>query len=69
LTRRFAVALNLVALGFFKYAGFFEQILSSLVGIVGGNALPVLKIVLPVGISFYAFKLISYLVDAYRDSS
>ncbi len=61
-----ALTLNLVVLGFFKYAGFFEQILSSLVGIVGGNALPVLKIVLPVGISFYTFKLISYLVDIYR---
>jgi len=63
------VALNLAVLGFFKYAGFFEQILGSLVGIVGANALPVLKIVLPVGISFYTFKLISYLVDTYRDSS
>ncbi len=59
------VALNLAVLGFFKYAGFFEQILGSLVGIVGGNALPVLKIVLPVGISFYTFKLISVLVDTY----
>ena len=33
---------------------------------MGGNALPVLKIVLPVGISFYTFKLISVLVDTYH---
>ena len=63
------VTLDLAVLGFFKYAGFFEQILNGLVGIVGGDALPVLKIVLPVGISFYTFKIISYLVDTYRDSS
>jgi alginate O-acetyltransferase complex protein AlgI len=63
------VALDLAVLGFFKYAGFFEQILGSLVGLVGGNALPVLKIVLPVGISFYTFKLLSVLVDTYRDCS
>lgn len=60
------VTLDLAVLGFFKYAGFFEQILGSLVSIAGGNALPVLKIVLPVGISFYTFKLISVLVDTDR---
>ncbi len=60
------IMLNLAVLGFFKYAGFFEQILSSLVGMMGGHALPALKIVLPVGISFYTFKLISVLVDTYR---
>ncbi len=63
------VALDLAVLGFFKYAGFFEQILGSLVGVVGGNALPVLKIALPVGISFYTFKLLSVLVDTCRGDS
>jgi alginate O-acetyltransferase complex protein AlgI len=64
-----AVAINLAVLGFFKYMGFFEHILDSLVAFAGVKALPVLKIVLPVGISFYTFKIISYLVDTYRDSS
>ncbi len=64
-----AVTFNLVVLGFFKYAGFFEHILHSLVAFLGANALPVLGMVLPVGISFYTFKFISYLVDTYRDSS
>jgi alginate O-acetyltransferase complex protein AlgI len=64
-----AVAMNLAVLGFFKYMGFFEHILDSLVAFAGVNALPVLKIVLPVGISFYTFKIISYLVDTYRDFS
>jgi alginate O-acetyltransferase complex protein AlgI len=64
-----AVMVDLAVLGFFKYAGFFGQILGGLVGVMGGNALPMLKIVLPVGISFYTFKLISVLVDTYRGSS
>jgi alginate O-acetyltransferase complex protein AlgI len=61
-----AVTVDLAVLGFFKYVGFFEHVLNSLVVATGTNALPVLKIILPVGISFYAFKLISHLVDTYR---
>jgi alginate O-acetyltransferase complex protein AlgI len=64
-----AVTLDLAVLGFFKYAGFFERILNRFVSLTGAGALPVLKIVLPVGISFYTFKLISVLVDTYRDCS
>jgi len=64
-----AVTFDLAVLGFFKYTGFLEHILNSLVAFTGVNALPVLKIVLPVGISFYTFKIIGYLVDTYRDSS
>ncbi len=63
------VTLDLAVLGFFKYIGFFEHILNHFVALAGANALPVLKIVLPVGISFYIFKLISVLVDTYRGSS
>jgi alginate O-acetyltransferase complex protein AlgI len=61
-----AVTLDLAVLGFFKYTGFFEHVLNSLVALAGASALPVLKIILPVGISFYTFKLISHLVDTYR---
>jgi alginate O-acetyltransferase complex protein AlgI len=61
-----AVTVDLAVLGFFKYIGFFEHILNRFVSLTGANALPVLKIILPVGISFYTFKLISYLVDTYR---
>jgi alginate O-acetyltransferase complex protein AlgI len=61
-----AVTLDLAVLGFFKYVGFFEHILNRFVSLTGASALPVLKIVLPVGISFYTFKLISVLVDTYR---
>jgi alginate O-acetyltransferase complex protein AlgI len=61
-----AVTLDLAVLGFFKYVGFFEHILNRFVSLTGASALPMLKIVLPVGISFYTFKLISVLVDTYR---
>ena len=65
-TRRALVALgvaaNLALLGYFKYADFF---LSS-VGMASGWALPRLDIVLPVGISFFTFTQIAYLVDVGR---
>lgn len=61
-----AVTLDLGVLGFFKYMGFLERILSGLIALVGTSAFPVLQIVLPVGISFYTFKLLAYLVDTYR---
>ncbi len=64
------VALNLAVLGFFKYTGFFEHDSQQpRCRSRAANALPVLKIVLPVGISFYTFKLISVLVDTYHGSS
>ena len=56
-------------LGFFKYTVFFEENLNSLCRLSAVSALPVLKIVLPVGISFYTFKIISYIVDVYRGQS
>jgi alginate O-acetyltransferase complex protein AlgI len=60
------VALDLAVLGFFKYAAFFQSNLNSLAGM---DVLPVLKVVLPVGISFYTFKLISHVVDSYRSEN
>ncbi len=56
------VALNLASLGTFKYLDF---ILGS-VGTAIGVALPRPSIILPIGISFFSFQLISYLVDRMR---
>lgn len=62
-----AVALNLLTLGFFKYYGFFMESLDELLrGIGMARDLPFLDIVLPVGISFFIFQGISYVVDVYR---
>lgn len=64
-TRRAAVALAVVLglglLGWFKYAGFFAQILNDL-----GVLVPVPQIVLPIGISFFTFQGLSYVIDVKR---
>lgn len=57
-----AVVLNLAFLGFFKYAGMFV----STVNAVSGLSLPVPDIALPIGISFYTFQAMSYVIDVYR---
>ena len=61
--RAFVVGLvvNILILGIFKYAGFIATTLNSL-----GINIPVPQISLPIGISFYTFQSISYLVDVYR---
>lgn len=61
------VAANLGVLGYFKYAGFFLEQLASLLTPLGfGRDLPLLQVVLPVGVSFFTFQAISYLVDVHR---
>lgn len=57
-----SVSVSLGVLGYFKYANF---LLGSWAQIVGSNFQP-LDIILPVGISFYTFQSISYIVDVYR---
>jgi alginate O-acetyltransferase complex protein AlgI len=61
-----AIALDLALLGFFKYFMFFTEGLNSLAEAFGRQALPVLRVTLPIGISFYTFQAISYVVDIYR---
>lgn len=59
----FTVAACLTILGIFKYTGF----TISTIDYVAGLDLPIPEIVLPIGISFYTFQLISYVVDVYRE--
>ncbi len=62
-----SVVINLGVLGFFKYFGFFVTELNSLLAGLGiHSAMPVLRIILPVGISFYTFQSLSYTFDIYR---
>jgi D-alanyl-lipoteichoic acid acyltransferase DltB (MBOAT superfamily) len=62
-----AIALNLSILGFFKYYGFFLQSLADLLARLGlERDLPFLEIILPVGISFFTFQAMSYIIDVYR---
>jgi alginate O-acetyltransferase complex protein AlgI len=61
------VAFNLTLLGVFKYYGFFIASANTGLHNLGLPAdLPLLDIILPVGISFFTFQAISYLVDLYR---
>lgn len=61
------VGVNLAILGFFKYWNFFAENLQALAHTVGLSVSPaLLSVILPVGISFYTFQSISYLIDVYR---
>ncbi len=61
-----AVALNVAELVFFKYEGFFATSLNALLGVIGvPSALPILRVVVPVGLSFRALQNIGYLADVY----
>ena len=57
-----AIVLDLAVLGVFKYTNFFASILGELIG----RPLPELALVLPLGISFFTFHHIMYLVDLRR---
>jgi D-alanyl-lipoteichoic acid acyltransferase DltB (MBOAT superfamily) len=62
-----AVAADLGALAAFKYLGFLDASTRPLLEWAGlGRALPALELALPVGISFYTFLAVSYVVDVYR---
>ena len=62
-----ALAGNLGVLGYFKYYDFFVSSTQNLAAIVGLDLpLSVREVVLPVGISFYTFMAMSYVVDVYR---
>jgi len=61
-----AVLVSVAILGYFKYLNFFGDLLNSLSAWLGGGALvPMVKLLLPVGISFLTFQAISYPVDLY----
>lgn len=61
------VAANLLILGVFKYYGFFVEQAGELLGRFRWERdLPLLQIVLPVGVSFFTFQGISYVVDVHR---
>ena len=57
-----ACVVSLLLIGIFKYSSFVLGNFSSLTGI----AAPEVKISLPIGISFYTFQLMTYVVDVYR---
>ena len=63
-----SVTVNLGFLGVFKYYNFFAQSFAEAISHFGLQVNPVtLKVILPVGISFYTFHGLSYVIDIYKD--
>ncbi len=61
------IALNVGLLAWFKYADFFLRSLEESLHAAGASvSLPALRLIVPVGLSFYTFEAINYLVDVYR---
>jgi D-alanyl-lipoteichoic acid acyltransferase DltB (MBOAT superfamily) len=62
-----SIVANLSFLGFFKYFNFFVDSFATLAHSMGFNPnVPLLRVVLPVGISFYTFQSLAYTIDVYR---
>jgi D-alanyl-lipoteichoic acid acyltransferase DltB (MBOAT superfamily) len=59
----FAVLINLVVLGYFKYTNFFIQVINDL----ASKNIEALDILIPIGISFYTFKTLNYIFDIYLE--
>ena len=57
-----SVALGAVLMGIFKYADFFIGSVNAVTGL----SIPLLRLALPIGISFYTFQCLSYTIDVYR---
>jgi alginate O-acetyltransferase complex protein AlgI len=61
-----SIVMNLGLLFYFKYSNFFLASLGQFLHGIGLHAqMPVLRIILPIGISFYTFEAVSYMVDVY----
>jgi alginate O-acetyltransferase complex protein AlgI len=60
------VATNLTLLAFFKYYMFALETINQVLITFGAQSIPVLNVVLPIGISFYTFHSLTYVIDLYR---
>ena len=61
----FAIIINILILGYFKYSGFLIDTINS----IFGTSIRDRELALPIGISFYTFQAMSYLIDVYRRNS
>lgn len=65
----FGVIFNLAVLGYFKYFNFGLESLNRLLTTIGAAPLTGHPVILPIGISFYIFQSMSYLIDVYRNDA
>ncbi len=63
------IVLNVGLLLYFKYANFFVEQVNSSLAIMGSTPIKWTSVVLPIGISFFTFQKISYLIDVYRGTA
>lgn len=61
-----SLVMNLGLLFYFKYSNFFIENINAVLGLAGISEIKWLKIILPIGISFYTFESVTYVVDVYR---
>ena len=62
-----AITVSLGLLAYFKYANFFVDNLNALLNVFGLQPFTFAKVLLPIGISFFTFQSITYVVDTYRN--
>ncbi len=61
-----SIAINIALLGYFKYSNFFIAEVNAMLGSPGAPYIKWTEVILPIGISFFTFQKITYLVDVYR---
>ncbi len=61
-----SLAINLGLLFYFKYSNFFIENINTALSTIGVSEITWLKLILPIGISFYTFESVTYVVDVYR---
>ena len=64
-----AITVNLSFFIYFKYMNFFVEQTNSMLSLIGANGIHWTHIALPIGISFFTFQKLSYLVDVYRGTT
>lgn len=60
------VIFNLGILGYFKYFNFLMETVNAVLSLIGGQSVSLNQIALPIGISFFTFQIMSYVIDVYR---
>lgn len=60
------VIFNLGILGYFKYFNFLMETVNAVLSLIGGQTISLNQIALPIGISFFTFQIMSYVIDVYR---
>ena len=64
-----AISVSLGLLVYYKYANFLIDNLNALISVFGANPIRMAKVLLPIGISFFTFQSITYVIDTYRGNN